>query len=176
MLLKREWIKKTWIRYRYIDISLFFSTTQTLFWRQTSLKSAIAFSHFRSWCNKNYSMVPKYPIWSQWPKKASFNRSPQFCDDKSQIVTKKPAKEGLLKLSITVFIVTAFTSHKTVTNGYICDRHNIKAGRHKKSQKEQAKTRLLKLSKINRIVTALSHHNMESQMVRIVTVTMRYLV
>jgi hypothetical protein len=24
---------------------------------------------------------PKYRIWSQWPKKASFNRSSQFCDE-----------------------------------------------------------------------------------------------
>jgi hypothetical protein len=51
---------------------------------------------------------------------------------------------------------------------------NIKAGRHKKSQKELAKTRFLKLSKTSRIVTAFSRHNTESQMVTIVTGTMRY--
>jgi hypothetical protein len=42
------------------------------------------------------------------------------------------------------------------------------------SQKE-TKTRLLKLSKTSRIVIAFSRHKMESQMVTIVTVTMRYL-
>jgi hypothetical protein len=52
---------------------------------------------------------------------------------------------------------------------------NIIAGRHKKSQKELAKTRLLKLSKTSRIVTAFIGHKTESQMVTIVTVTMRYL-
>jgi hypothetical protein len=69
-----------------------------------------------------------------------------------------------------------------VTNGHICDRHNvtnfvilIHLGRHKKSQKELAKTRLLKLSKAIRIVTAFHRHKMESQMITIVTVTMRYL-
>jgi hypothetical protein len=52
---------------------------------------------------------------------------------------------------------------------------NIKAGRHKKSQKELAKTRLLKLSKTSRIVTAFNRQITESQMVTIVTVTMQYL-
>jgi hypothetical protein len=54
---------------------------------------------------------------------------------------KKPDKEGLLKLSLTVFTVTVFSKSQ--------NRHkwsqivtNIKAGRHKKSQKELAKTRL----------------------------------
>jgi hypothetical protein len=37
----------------------------------------------------------------------------------------KPDKDRLLKLSWTVFIVTTFTSHKIVTNGHICDRHNV---------------------------------------------------
>jgi hypothetical protein len=44
---------------------------------------------------------------------------------------------------------------------------------HKKSQKKLTKTRLLKLSKTSRIVTAFSRQNTESQMVTIVTVTMR---
>jgi hypothetical protein len=44
---------------------------------------------------------------------------------------------------------------------------NIKAGRHKKSQKELAKT--------SRIVVAFNRHKTVSQMVTIVTVTMRYL-
>jgi hypothetical protein len=58
----------------------------------------------------------------------------------------------------------------------LCDEfYNIKVGRHKKSQKELAKTRLLKLYKTSRIVTAFSRHNTESQMVTIVTVTMQYL-
>jgi hypothetical protein len=57
-----------------------------------------------------------------------------------------------------------------------CDQFcNIKAGRHKKSEKELAKTRLLKLSKTSRIVTAFNRHKTETQMVTIVTVTMRYL-
>jgi hypothetical protein len=50
---------------------------------------------------------------------------------------------------------------------------NIKAGRHKKSQKRLAKTTLLKLSKTSRIVTVFNRHNMESQMVAIVTVVLR---
>jgi hypothetical protein len=48
----------------------------------------------------------------------------------------------------------------------------MKAGRHKKYQKELAKTRLLKLSNTTHIVTAFSRHNTKSQMVKIVTVTM----
>jgi hypothetical protein len=51
----------------------------------------------------------------------------------------------------------------------------MKADRLKKSQKELAKTRLLKISKTSRIVTAFNRHKTESQMVTIVTVTMRYL-
>jgi hypothetical protein len=99
----------------------------------------------------------------------------------SQIVTNKPAKEGLMKLFLTVFFVTTFSKsqnrHKWLhlwpsqCDGFC----NIKAGRHKNSQKELAKTRILKLSKTSRIVTAFSRHKMESQMVTIVTVTMRYL-
>jgi hypothetical protein len=60
-------------------------------------------------------------------------------------------------------------SHKIVTNGFC----NIKAGRHKKSQKELAKTRLLKLSKTSR--HTFSCHKTESQMVTILTVTLWYL-
>jgi hypothetical protein len=94
---------------------------------------------------------------------------------------KKPDKEGLLKLSWTVFIVTTFSesqnrhkwSHLWQSQ---CDGFcKIKAGRHKKSQKELAKTSLLKLSKTSRIVTAFNRHKTESQIVTIVTVTMRYL-
>jgi hypothetical protein len=84
-------------------------------------------------------------------------------------------------VTLTVFIVTAFCerqdrhkwSHSSPSQ---CDGFcNLKADRHKKSQKELAKTRLLKLSKTSRIVTAFSRHNTESQIVTIVTVTMRYL-
>jgi hypothetical protein len=39
----------------------------------------------------------------------------------------------------------------------------IKAGRHKKSQKELAKSILLKLSKTSRIVTAFSRHESEKK-------------
>jgi hypothetical protein len=96
----------------------------------------------------------------------------------SRIVTsfsrhKTPDKEGLLKLFLTDFIVTTFSESQMVTFVIVeCDGFcNIKAGRHKKSQKELAKTRLLKLSKISRIVTAFNRHKTESQMVIIVTVT-----
>jgi hypothetical protein len=41
--------------------------------------------------------------------------------------------------------------------------------------KDLAKTRLLKLSKTSRILTAFTRHYTESQMVTIVTVTMRFL-
>jgi hypothetical protein len=62
------------------------------------------------------------------------------------------------------------TSH--IKNPSQCEGfRNIKADRHKKSQKELAKTRLLKLSKTSRILTALNRHITESQMVPIVTVT-----
>jgi hypothetical protein len=52
----------------------------------------------------------------------------------SRIVTafnrhKKPDKEGRLKFSLTVFIVTTFSEsqnlHKFFTNGHICDGHNV---------------------------------------------------
>jgi hypothetical protein len=94
---------------------------------------------------------------------------------------KKPAKTRLLKLSKTSRIVTAFSesqnchkwSHLWPSQ---CDGFcNIKAGRHKKSQKELAKTRRSKLSKTSRIVTTFNRHKTESQMVTIVTVTLRYL-
>jgi hypothetical protein len=90
---------------------------------------------------------------------------------------------GFLKLSITVFIVTAFSEsqnrHKWL---YLwpsqCDgfcKKFCKSWSSQKSQKELAKTRLLKLSKTSRILNAFSPHKTESQMVTIVTVTKRYL-
>jgi hypothetical protein len=88
-------------------------------------------------------------------------------------VTKKSDKEGLLKLSITVFIVTAFSEsqnrHKWLhlwpphSDGF----RDIKNGCHK--------TQTLKLIKTSRIETAFRRHNTESQMVTVVTVKMLYL-
>jgi hypothetical protein len=53
----------------------------------------------------------------------------------------------------------------------MCDPCNrCKSWPSQKSQKELAKTRLLKLSKTTRIVTAFSRHKTESQMVTIFTV------
>jgi hypothetical protein len=50
----------------------------------------------------------------------------------SKIVIKKPAKEGLLKLYITVFIVTAFCESQIRQKWSQCDGFcNIKADRHK---------------------------------------------
>jgi hypothetical protein len=81
---------------------------------------------------------------------------------------KKPDKEGLLKCSLNVFIVTG---HKIVTNGHICDHHNVTDFvilklAVTKSLKKLAKTKLLKplkQSKTSRIVTAFNHHKPESQ-------------
>jgi hypothetical protein len=72
--------------------------------------------------------------------------------------------------------VTALSESKNHHKWLQCDGFcNIKAGRHKKSQKELAKTRLLKLSKTSHIVTTFSCHYTEKQMVTIVTATMRFL-
>jgi hypothetical protein len=63
-----------------------------------------------------------------------------------------------LKLSLTFFIVTAFSESQNRQKWSQCDGFcNIKAGRHKKSQKELGKTRLLKLSKTSRIVNGVTN-------------------
>jgi hypothetical protein len=56
--------------------------------------------------------------------------------------------------------MTAFRESQNRHKWSQCDGFcNIKAGRHRNSQKELAKTRLLKLSKTSRNVTAFSRHN-----------------
>jgi hypothetical protein len=76
-------------------------------------------------------------------KYSKYPQVPTFCK-----TLEKPDKEGLLKLQISFFKL--LVSHKFVTIG-----HTVS----KSKKKELAKTRLLKLSKTSRIVTAFSRHN-----------------
>jgi hypothetical protein len=82
-----------------------------------------------------------------------------------------PAKEGLMKLSITIFIVNGSSKVTNGHNNYNCDRFcKIKAYRNKKSQKKTHNSSFLKFSKTSHNVTALRRPKTEKQMV-----TMRYL-
>jgi hypothetical protein len=71
------------------------------------------------------SKSPKYRIWSQWPKKASFSRPSQFCDE--YFVTSILWR--FLKDFLFIQLLSVNSRQIWVTNGYNCDRHNAVLGR-----------------------------------------------